>query len=213
MGDTGKTGTDQEKTAGASGEGDTDAGGDPTSREDDTTTAKGAGKVFTQDELDEQIDRRLARLRRKYGDYEEIKAKAGQYDELKKQQETDQEKAIREAVEAATAQTRVSLLDEIVTANFRAVAAGRIDDDRLVGLIEDIDLRRYVSADGKTDLDKIERKVDAWAPKATAGDTDDDLATRSRRMKPDRSQGAGGSSPSDADRGRAEAERRFGKRP
>lgn len=104
-------------------------------------------------------------LRAQYADYDQLKAKAEEADLLRKERETDQEKALREA----TDQTRKSVMDEfssrLVAAEFRAASAGRIDADRLATLTEDIDMSRYLKADGAVDLDKVTAKVDAWSPK------------------------------------------------
>lgn len=51
------------------------------------------GRTFTQEELDALVSERLRRESAKYADYEDLKAKAGQYDESQKAQQTELERA------------------------------------------------------------------------------------------------------------------------
>ena len=130
-------------------------------------------------------------LRNQYADYDAIKAQAADAARLRQQVETDAEKALREATENA----RKTALDEfsprLVAAEFRAASAGRIESDRLATLTEDIDMSRYLKADGSVDLDKVSAKVDAWAPKPAPPDPNAPPPPP-RGVKPDHSQGARG---------------------
>lgn len=91
--------------------------------------------------------------------------KAKGYDELKKSQMTEQEKA----VDAARAEARAEVLREsaprLVSAEFRAVAAGRLTAEQVVELIEDLDMTKYLTEDGEVDTERVTKKVDALAPK------------------------------------------------
>ena len=77
-------------------------------------------KAFTQAELDQKINDRLARERKKYSDYDEIKSKAAQLDEIEQANATELEKAVA----AAQKLTREQVLRESaeVAAKFAGVA-------------------------------------------------------------------------------------------
>lgn len=125
-------------------------------------------------------------------DYDELKAKAADADKLRKERETETQKQIREAGEKARADALAESTPRLVQAEFRAAAGGRIDAERLATLTEDIDLGRYVRADGSVDLDKVAAKVAAWAPPK------DDPRT----VKPDPTQGARNTKTTGTDVGR-----------
>lgn len=171
--------------------------------ERDRDAPPAAGKTFTQAELDQHIADRIARERKKvsekYGDYDELKKKATNFDKLAREQETANEKAVREAREEGIAAGREETRPKLVGAEFRAAANGRIDRARLETLTEDIDFRRYLLEDGTVDLDKIAAKVDAWAPPKQE---DPETDARRRAPRPDPSQGPSGKKVSGMSAGR-----------
>lgn len=151
------------------------------------------GKTFTQEDLDRKIDERFARDKRKYGDLDELKAKADRLDQVERERETDAEKARREAVEQAEAAAIAKVRPRLVAAEFRAAAAGRIDAERLATLTEDIDFSKYVDdKTGEVDVEKVTKKVEAWAP----------VQQTPTSPRPDRSQGPRGERLASVDAGR-----------
>lgn len=58
-------------------------------------------KTFTQEELDRIVQERLYKEKQKYGDYEELKAKASKLDELEEAQKSELEKANEKAANYA----------------------------------------------------------------------------------------------------------------
>lgn len=52
-----------------------------------------SGKTFTQADVDRIVGERLYDAKKKYGDYEELKAKAAQFDEFQEKNKTELEKA------------------------------------------------------------------------------------------------------------------------
>jgi hypothetical protein len=102
----------------------------------------------------------------RYKDYDAVRERAGLYDQLLAQTQTDSERAAAEAEERAYNAAMGSVVPRLVRAEFRAAAKGVLDDGQLEALIEDVDLTKYVSDDGEPDLDKIGRKIKAVAPKA-----------------------------------------------
>lgn len=136
-------------------------------------------------------------------DYGDLKTKAAEADRLRQEQETAAEKAVREAVEKARADTIAELRPQLVEARFHAAAAGRIDPDRLAALTEDIDMSRYLKDDGSVDVDKVAAKVEAWAPKKE----------EQRSPKPDPTQGSRNTKTSGIDVGREMSQARHKKKP
>ena len=121
----------------------------------------------SQEELDRIITERLKRETRKYRDYDTLKAKAEQYDTLAASVQTDHERALAEAQEQAFNAAMGSVVPRLVRAEFRSAAVGKLTPDQLDALIEDVDLTKYVDDEGEPDLERIKRKVDAFAPKTT----------------------------------------------
>lgn len=67
------------------------------------------GKTFTQADLDRIVSDRLSRERSKYSDYEQVKAKASELDELKESQASETEKALKNAQSEAEKAVRAEL--------------------------------------------------------------------------------------------------------
>lgn len=65
---------------------------EPTAPPEPGDTPPGGNKTFTQEELDRIVSERLARERGKFADYDELKAKASQFDELTQSQQSDLER-------------------------------------------------------------------------------------------------------------------------
>lgn len=99
-------------------------------------------------------------------DYDAIRAER---DRLRASTQTDAEKAVEkareEAREAALAEARSATLPALVRAEFKAAAAGRIPADKLAGILEPLDLTKFLAADGgEVDADKVQQYVDGIAP-------------------------------------------------
>lgn len=176
---------------------------------EETTPAGGSTEPSTgwkppasQEELDRIISSRLSREQAKFADYDTLKEKATQYEALAAASQTDQERAVNEA-KATTAQAeRSRWVPQVVTAEFKAAAAGVLTPEQVTAFLEDVDLSKYVKKDGSVDTERIASRVQALTP-----------ATQGQKQAPrDFGQGAGGSHivPSGRDAGKAEFERRFG---
>lgn len=70
-------------------------------------------KTFTQGDVDRIVSDRLTRERDKYRDYDQLKTKASEYDQLKESQATDTEKAINKASKEAEARVAAQLQPRI----------------------------------------------------------------------------------------------------
>lgn len=71
----------------------------PTPPEGGTPPAPPAN-TFTQEQVDKIVEQRLARERQKFADYDDMKAKAGQFDQLEESKKTSEQKLL-ERIEAA----------------------------------------------------------------------------------------------------------------
>ena len=137
-------------------------------------------------------------------DYSELKTKAAKADQLEAANATEQEKAAKAAREEGKAEALQEAAPRLVAAEFRAAAKGVLTDGQRDALLEDLDLTKYLTAKGEVDVDKVTKKVTAFAPQQQQGSG----------RGPDMGQGnrGGTSKVSAAEAGKAEAERRFGKK-
>lgn len=107
---------------------------------------------------------------KEYGSLTPDQVKALQKDEEQRRQAalTEQERKVEEAVQAATekakAEERALLAPQLVTAEFKAAAAGRLTKQQLAAITEDVDPKKYLTDTGEVDTAKVQRKVDALAP-------------------------------------------------
>lgn len=87
--------------------------------------------------------------------------------ELKAANATDSEKAVSEAVKKAVAEERTRGADKLARQVFLAGAAGRIKD--AADVVEDVNLSKFIDANGDVDEDGLAKLIDRLAPKS---DTD-----------------------------------------
>lgn len=172
---------------------------------------------LSQEALDKIVEDRLIRDRaardKKYADYDQVVEKANNYDKLLQDTESDAEKRVREATEQARSAVLAEMRPQLVLAEMRATAAGRIEPDRFDTLVDDLDLTKYLTSDGAVDIDKVRKKVDAWAPPPkNDGEGQQQQSSGPRRPRPDHSQGSGAGPTTDTQRGLDEARRRYGDR-
>lgn len=114
-------------------------------------------KTFTQADVDRIIEGRL----RKFSDYEDIKRELGQ---MRDANATEQEKAVKAAREEARKEALGETATQLVRAEFKAAAKGRMESAALTSLLEDLDLSKFLTDKGEVDVDRIEKKVEALAP-------------------------------------------------
>lgn len=76
-------------------------------------------KTFTQDEVDRIVSNRLAEERKKFGDYDELKAKAGELDKLKESSASEMDKLTEQVTKLTEGQAAAearALRAEVATA-------------------------------------------------------------------------------------------------
>lgn len=96
-------------------------------------------KTFTQEQLEHELGKRLAREREKYADYDELKEKASQFDELQEAQksELERERTRAEEAEAAKAAAEEKAQKALTRSAILAAAAGKVvDPEAAVRLID-----------------------------------------------------------------------------
>lgn len=114
-----------------------------------------------QEEMDTIIENRLARERKKYSDYDQLKAKEAEMDQWKQSQLTEQEKAIEAAKTEASAATAIKYEQRIASAEIRlqAQARGFHDPADAIGVFgNDLPVK-----DGDIDSEAIGKKLDELA--------------------------------------------------
>lgn len=104
------------------------------------------------------------------------KVAADRLEQLERERMTDEEKARTEAFEGGRAAERTALTERLVAAEFKAAAAlaGR-DVQAVAGLLEDLNVQRFLTADGEVDTERITARVTALP---VAADTQEPAAPR-----------------------------------
>ena len=135
-----------EKVSDLSGEPEIVIGKD-TADAGDNTEDKGFKPIDSQEDLDRIIEKRLARERAKFADYEEVKAKAAKVDEIEEEKKSDLQRALdqiealkaeAEQSKAAAAQAERAVLVEKVAAS-KGVPAKYLSGDSEDDLVASAD--------------------------------------------------------------------------
>lgn len=132
-----------------------------------------------------EVERLRSELQKARKWEERAKTNAGaakQLEELRKQHESDQDRAVREAVENARTQVFAELGSERVADAFRVAAAGRgldVDD-----VLDGINLARFMGDDGQPDRDAVQAFVDRISPASEPGPLDLGQGARSGSQPP-----------------------------
>lgn len=120
---------------------------DTTADAGDNTEDKGFKPIDSQEDLDRIIEKRLARERAKFADYEEVKAKAAKVDEIEEEKKSDLQRALdqiealkaeAEQSKAAAAQAERAVLVEKVAAS-KGVPAKYLSGDSEDDLVASAD--------------------------------------------------------------------------
>jgi hypothetical protein len=84
--------------------------------------------------------------------------------QIREAQQTDTEKAVAEAEKRGRSEAAKQYGEELVKAKFEAAAAGRVPN--IAELVEDLNLSKFLGADGKPDAEAITAAVSRFAPTA-----------------------------------------------
>jgi hypothetical protein len=102
-------------------------------------------------------------------DYDDLKAKAAQYDELARESMTEQEKAVEAARAEARAAAQTEFGGRLVDAQIIATSAGRLSQEQLQVLLDGLDRGRFLTDAGEVDTERVRTYVDGIAPAAAPG--------------------------------------------
>ncbi|MFF7365625.1 hypothetical protein [Streptomyces sp. NPDC008125] len=165
------------------GEGD---GGDKGGKPDADKGGKGDGTDDKSDtgKSDSEAEKWKAQSRKHEQRAKENADAARELAELKAANATDSEKAIAEAVKKAVAEERSRGAAALARQVFLASAAGRIKD--AADVVEDVNLSKYIDANGEVDESGLAKLIDRLAPKSDTdgdGDGDQDGGGDSRRRR------------------------------
>lgn len=160
--------------------------GDTTATTEGGTGQQAAnGETFTppasQADLDRIIQDRVARERNKFADYDDLKAKATEYDQFKESSKTEQQKAIDAAKLEGANEVTGKFTTRIVNAEIKATAAtlGFSDPGDAVALFGDIS--KVAITDDGPDAEAIKTKLADIAknkPYLLKGENGPKVATR-----------------------------------
>jgi hypothetical protein len=105
-------------------------------------------------------------------DYDDVKAKAAQYDALAAASKTEQERAVEaakdEASQTARAEERAKAAVRLVDAEMRATAAVKgVDGEKLKVVLEPLDRTKFLDSEGEVDTDKVVAFIAGIAPSDT----------------------------------------------
>lgn len=162
----GGTGTGGEGGGSDAGTGTDNGGGSGSS-----TGGKEFKPITSQEEFDNRLAERIRRVKAQFPNYDQLKADSEALAQLRRETESDREKAVREARETAIAEERKQSAPRLVGAEFRAAAKGVLTDAARDAFLEDADLTKYLKDDGSVDTAKVEAKVKALAPEKPEGNT------------------------------------------
>lgn len=142
------------------------AGGGTGGQQQSTGGSSGQGEQFTapqsQAELDRIIGDRLARERAKFADYDQLKTKAVELDNLQAQNATELDQAVAKARKEATAEADQRVAGVLRAAEIRALAAEagfQNPADAVALLATDTRLAAVKVADGQVDVDALKPLV------------------------------------------------------
>ena len=112
-------------------------------------------RTFTQADLDRIVEERLARERKKYADYDDVKAKAAALDEKEAENATDLERAVAQARKETEEALRKEFAAERVAARIEVTAAGKFADTEDARLRLGSRIDEFISDDGEVDTEAI----------------------------------------------------------
>jgi DNA repair exonuclease SbcCD ATPase subunit len=138
----------------------------------------------SQDELDRIVSKRLERERSKFADYDDLKAKATQFDQLSEQNKTELQKLQDELAErdARLSDLPKQARTQAIRFASQATAAGFLDPEDALLNLADVDLSDSDAvktaledlAERKPHLVRQDRKKPPTRPKPAKGEPSDD---------------------------------------
>lgn len=171
----------------------TEANTDTTTTEGSATTEATTAATTTTDTGATTVDHaaeaeKWKNLSRKHEERAKANSTAAkELEELRAKSMSDQEKAVDEARKAGKAEGLAATGARLVKAEIRAAAAGRLSDDQLKTLVDNLNPAAFLTEDGDVDEEKVSTFVKGIAPQ-----TDEETTTTTSPLVPDLGQGARG---------------------
>jgi hypothetical protein len=103
------------------------------------------------------------------GDYDELKAKAGQLDQVVAANQTDHQRAVEEARRQGAADVISRNGGQLVEQWMRVAAYGRLPEEAVNGLLAGLDRSKFLTSDGGVDAGKVWQFVGSIAPAGLVG--------------------------------------------
>lgn len=119
--------------------------------------------TMTQDQINAIIEDRLKRQRAQFSDYEDLKAKSARLDEIEQasKSELEREREARAKAETAAAEASRRSAERIAAAELKAALTGITDNPG--DIIEDLNLGKYITAEGDVDVDAVAKLREKYA--------------------------------------------------
>lgn len=97
-------------------------------------------------------------------DYDDLKTKAKERDDLVAANATEQERAVAAAKAEGRSEAMRAAGPRLVEAHFMAAAAGRLDEDRVKAILEPLNADHFLTDSGDVDTAKVTTYVNGIAP-------------------------------------------------
>jgi len=97
-------------------------------------------------------------------DYDDLKAKAKERDDLVAANATEQERAVAAAKAEGRSEAMRAAGPRLVEAHFMAAAAGRLDEERVKAILEPLNADHFLTDSGDVDTAKVTTYVNGIAP-------------------------------------------------
>ena len=148
---------------------DADDGGTGTTPPGEGGTTDSKPELLTQEQVDAIIKQRVNREKAKYADYDDVKNKAAKFDQLQEESksELEREREARQKAESAAVEAARVAAERLAAAELKAALTGITDNPG--DIIEDLNLSRYINADGEVDADAVAKLREKYTALAKPG--------------------------------------------
>lgn len=102
------------------------------------------------------------------GDYDQLRASHEEYQRLVAASQTEQERAVADARRQGRVEALAETGSQLVEQWVRAAAVGRIGEESVSALLENLDRSRFLNGNGGVDTDKVYSLVNTLAPPAAS---------------------------------------------
>ena len=102
-------------------------------------------------------------------DYDDLKARAARLEQIEREHESEQDKAVREAREAGATDARTAVQQETTAAMARmALRARGVKDEEITSFVNETNLSVFVNDEGQVDDERLLARVEKYADTASS---------------------------------------------